>query len=171
MARVANDVTENGEHDLGVMRARRSPLVQFYAPSALTRGVWLLGALGCAVYLYSVVVSLGWLGPDERWPTLSETPFWSLPLLLGGVSLLLASGGARLTLAETGLELRSFWPQRSLALFAWSDLRYTRFFEERTRSREQLYGVSFNFVAAKVTVRFTEPELWNALRERFSEAG
>lgn len=160
---------EHREHDLGVMRARRSPVVQFYAPSALTRGVWLLGALACAVYLYSVAASLGWFGPGwfERWPTFSETPFWSLPLLLGGVSLLLASGGARLTLSEAGLELRSFWPERSLSLYTWNDLRYTRFFEERTRSREQLYGVSFSFARAKVTVRFVEPELWKTLQERF----
>lgn len=159
---------EYHEHDLGVMRARRSPLA-FYAPSALTRSVWLLGALGCAVYLYSVAVSLRWFGPGwfERWPTLSETPFWSLPLLLGVVSLMLASGGARLTLAETGLELRSFWPARSSALYAWDDLRYTRFFEERTRSREKLYGVSFTFATAKVTVRFSEAEPWGTLQERF----
>ena len=170
MGRVAE--AEHHEHDLGVMRARRSPVVQFHAPSALTRGVWLLGAFACVVYLYSVAVSLGWFGFSwfGRWPTLSETPFWSLPLLLGGVSLLLASGGARLSLTEAGLELRSFWPQRSVALYGWDDLRYARFFEERTRSREQLYGVSFSFVTGKVTVRFTEPELWEALQERFSRS-
>lgn len=162
-------ITQTEQHDLGVMRGRRSPLVQFHAPSALTRGVWLLGALGCAVYLYSVAVSLGWFGPGwfRRWPTLSETPFWSLPLLLGAVSLLLATGGAQLTLAEAGLELRSFWPARSAVLYPWDDLVYTRFFEEQTRSRERLYGVSFSFATDKVTVRFAEPELWEALRERF----
>lgn len=157
--------------DLGVMRSRRVPVPEFYAPGTLTRGVWLLGALGCLVYLYSVAVSFGWFGSGwfERWPTLSETPFWLLPLLLAGVSLLLAAGGARLTVREAGLELRGFWPRRSRSFFSWSELRATRFFEERTRSREQLYGVCFSFVSAEVTVRFAESELWRALRARFAK--
>jgi len=152
--------------DLSVMRV---PVTEFYAPGTLTRGVWLLGTLGCLVYLYSVAVSFNWFGPGwfERWPTPSETPFWLLPLLLAGVSLLLAAGGARLTVWEAGLELRGFWPQRSRSFFAWSELRATRFFEERTRSREQLYVICFSFVSAEVTVRFAEPEPWRELSARF----
>ena len=151
--------------DLGVLRVRRTtPQPTFYAPGSLTRGVWLAGMLACGVYLYSVALSLGWFG---RAPTLSETPFWLLPGLLGGLFGMLASGGVRLTLKEAGLELHTFWPQRSRRVFLWRDLQGVRFFEEETRSREQLYGVRFRFPAAEVTFRTADAAVWAALRERF----
>jgi hypothetical protein len=154
-----------GELDLGVMRARRSrERLQFYAPSTLTRGVWLLGTGGCALYLYSVALSLGWFW---RWPTPLETPFWALPLLLGGVSSVLASGGSQLTLGPDGLELRGFWPQRSRRVFGWEALHTARFFEEETRGRERLYGVRFVFASVRITFRTSEPEVWKALQGRF----
>ena len=65
-----------------------------------------MGALMCGVYLYSVALSLGWF---ERLPTLSETPFWLLPGLLGGLFGALALGGVRLTVGAVGLELQNFW--------------------------------------------------------------
>lgn len=158
-----------GELDLGVMRARTSAeRLLFYAPSTLTRGVWLFGALACAFYLYSVALSLGWFW---RWPTLSETPFWSLPLLLGGVFALLASGGARLTLGAEGLELRGFWPQRSRRVFGWNELHTVRFFEEETRSRERLYGVRLVFASVRITFRTSELGVWRALQRRFDGEG
>ena len=155
--------------DLGVLRARRQvsqtpARFTFYAPGSLTRGVWLLGALMCGVYLYSVALSLGWFG---RLPTLSETPFWLLPGLLGGLFGALALGGVRLTVGAVGLELQNFWPQRSRRVLLWNDLQGVRFFEEETRSREQLYGVRFRFPGAEVTFRTANPAVWAALRERF----
>jgi len=163
------------EYDLGTLRVRTTPLgLQLYAPSGLTRSVWLGGVAGCVVYLYSIAVSLGWLELTPwhvtllRPPALSETPFWLLPLLLGGVSLTLAVGGTQLTLTETGLELRGGWPQPVRHVFPWHELLLTRFWDERTRSREVLYGVRFRFRGATLTVRVANKRAWEVLRERFS---
>ena len=65
------------------------------------------------------------------------------------------------------LELQNFWPQRSRRVLLWKDLQGVRFFEEETRSREQLYGVRFRFPTAEVTFRTADPAAWAALRERF----
>ncbi len=152
--------------DLGILRVRQTAAgpVTFYAPGPLTRGVWLLGVLACGVYLYSVALSLGWFG---RFPLLSETPFWLLPLLLGGLFAVLASGGVRLSIGAAGLELRGFWPQRSRRVLLWCELQGVCFFEESTRSREKLYGVRFRFPEAEVTFRMADPAAWGLLQERF----
>lgn len=159
--------------ELGTMRAKHTPLGWvLYAPSLWTRGVWLLGAAGCLLYLYSVVVSLGWVGTDAgrwvgRWPSLSETPFWLLPLLLGALSLLLSLGSTRLALTDTGLELVGLWPGRSRREFDWSELILTRFWDEQTRSRERLYGMRLRFQGANITVYLGDKNVWEALRKRF----
>ena len=80
---------------------------------------------------------------------------------------MLASGGVRVTVGQAGLELTHFWPQRSRRVLRWNELQGVRFFEEQTRSREQLYGVRFRFPGAEVTFRTADPAVWEALRERF----
>ncbi len=153
------------ELDLGVLRTRQTAgQTVFYAPGSLTRGVWLLGVAACGLYLYSVALSLGWFG---RFPTLSETPFWLLPLLLGGLFAVLAVGGVRVTVGKEGLELTHFWPQRSCRTLFWGELQGVRFFDEETKSREKLYGMRFRFPEAEVTLRTADPAAWGALRERF----
>ena len=150
--------------DLGVLRVREAsggPVL--YAPGLLTRGVWLAGAAACGLYLYSVVVTFGWL---TRPPTLLETPFWLLPLALGGLFAALAAGGVRASFAAGGLELRGFWPQRSRRFLSWGELRGVHFFEERTRSRERLYGVRLRFAGAELTFRTPDAAVWRALQER-----
>lgn len=153
--------------DLGVLRQRRrAGTLTFYAPGLLTRAVWLAGVVACGVYLYSVALALAW---SVRPPRLSETPFWSLPLLLGGLFGLLASGGVRLSLGTSGLELQHFWPQRSRLTLVWTDLRGVYFFEERTRSREQLYGMRFRFPTIEVTFRTVDAAVWQELKTWFAE--
>ena len=152
------------ELDLGVLRPRRGAAdVTLYAPSAPTRAVWLAGAAACGVYLYSVVVTFGW---SARLPTLTETPFWLLPLALGALFAGLALGGVRLTFGAGGLELASLWPQRSRRAFLWRDLQGVYFFDEQTRSRERLYGVRLRFPEAEVTFRTADRDVWELLQRR-----
>ena len=123
--------------DLGVLGVQRlSPLV-LTAPSRLTRSVWLLGAAGCLVFLWSVASTIGWLMPGVngfrlgRVPTLFETVFWLPPLVLAGLSLGMALGGVKLSFGEPGVELRSQWPSRSCRTYPWSTLHYARFWKKR----------------------------------------
>ena len=160
--------------DLGVLTTRSlSPLV-LGAPSRATRSVWLLGAAGCLVFLWSVASTIGWLVPGAylfqlgRVPTLLETVFWLPPLVLAGLSLGMASGGVRVSFLDEGLELRSQWPSRTRETYAWGTLRYARFWEEATRSREQLCVVRFVFAEEDITLRISNEKVWLSLRERFS---
>ncbi len=160
--------------DLGVLGTRSlSPLV-LGAPSRLTRSVWLLGAAGCLVFLWSVASTIGWLVPGAsgfgfgRAPTLLETVFWLPPLLLAGFSLGMALGGVSLSFGEPGLEVRSQWPSRGRRTHRWSGLRYARFWEEVTRSREQLYAMRFVFSEEEITLRVSNRAVWLGLRERFA---
>ncbi len=165
------------EHDLGTLSAKRRPgksgsaEVTLRAPSRATRSVWTLGALGCLLFLYSVALTLGWFTPSPnlslRWPTLPETPFWLLPLILCAFSLTLAVGGTRVTLLEEGLELSGFWPNRTRHLYLWSNLIFVRFWSEQTRSRETLYGVRFRFKEANLTLFVGNKKVWEGLKERF----
>ena len=154
------------ELDLGVLRFGRAGDLTFYAPSAPTRAVWLAGTAACGVYLYSVVLTFGW---TARPPTLAETPFWLLPLALGVLFAGIALGGVRLTFRAERLELASFWPQRSRRAFSWSDLQGLRFFDEQTRSREQLYGVRLRFPEAEVTFRTADRAVWELLQRRMAD--
>ena len=155
------------ELDLGVLRSRRGTGdATFYAPSAPTRAVWLAGTAACGVYLYSIMVTLGL---SARFPTLAETPFWLLPLVLGVLFTGLALGGVRLTFRAGGLELAGFWPQRSRRAFPWDDLQGLRFFNEQTRSREQLYGVRLRFSEAEVTFRTADRAVWELLQRRVAD--
>ena len=152
------------ELDLGVLRPWRGATdLSFYAPSAPTRAVWLAGTAACGVYLYSVVLTFGW---STRLPTLAETPFWLLPLALGALFAALALGGVRLAFRAGELELAGFWPQRSRRAFPWGDLQGLRFFDEQTRSREQLYGVRLRFPEAEVTFRTADRAVWELLQRR-----
>ena len=103
-------------------------------------------------------------GLSARPPTLSETPFWLLPLALGVLFAVLAFGGVRLTFRAGALELAGFWPQRSRRAFPWGDLQGLRFFDEQTRSRERLYGVRLRFPEAEVTFRTADRKVWEALQ-------
>lgn len=153
--------------DLGVLRPRRGATdLTFHAPSVLTRAVWLAGTAACGVYLYSIILTLGW---SARLPTLSETPFWLLPLVLGVLFAGLALGGVRLTFRAGGLELTSFWPQRSRRAFSWSDLQGLHFFSEETRSRERLYGVRLRFPDAEVTFRTADRAVWEGLQRLMAD--
>lgn len=155
------------ELDLGVLRfGRISSDMTFYAPSVFTRAVWLSGTAACGVYLYSVVVTFDW---SARFPTLAETPFWLLPFALGVLFAGLALGGVRLTFRTEGLELASFWPQRSRRAFLWRDLRGVYFFDEETRSRERLYGVRLRFPEAEVTFRTADRDVWETLQRRVAD--
>ena len=175
------------EHDLGTLsvklRARQSDSDQLHfdiiilsAPSRVTRGVWLFGAAGCLVFLYSAALTLGWFTPlpdlsFNRLPALPETFFWLLPLILCAFSLSLAVGGTRVTLFQEGLELSGFWPNRVRHVYPWSDLIFTRFWDEQTRSRETLYGVRFRFKEANLTLFVGNKKVWEGLKERFEEVG
>ena len=136
--------------------------------------MWLLGAAGCLVFLWSVASTFSWLEPGAngfrlgRAPTLFETVFWLPPLLLAGFSLGMALGGVKLSFGEPGLELRSQWPSRSCRTYSWSALRYARFWEEATRSREQLYALRFVFAEEEITLRISNHNVWSSLRERFT---
>ena len=167
------------EHDLGTLSTKRRPggagdadVVILFAPSRATRVVWLAGALGCLLFLYSAALTLGWFTPFpdfslNRWPALPETPFWLLPLILCAFSLTLAVGGTRVTLSGEGLELYGEWPNRSKHLYPWSDLLLVRFWDEQTRSREALYGVRFRFKEANLTLFVGNKKVWQRLKERF----
>lgn len=160
--------------DLGVLTAQRlNPLV-LGAPSHVTRAVWLLGAAGCLVFLWSVASTIGWLEPGAsgfelaRAPTLFEALFWLPPLLLASFSLGMALGGVKLSFQETGLDLRSQWPSRRRIVYSWSALRYARFWEEATPNREQLYAMRFVFGGGEVTARVSNKSVWLNLREQFT---
>lgn len=160
--------------DLGVLGIRNLAPLVLGAPSRATRSVWLVGAAGCLVFLWSVASTIGWLVPGAsgfqlgRAPTLFETLFWLPPLLLAGFSLGMALGGVNLSFGDAGLDLRSQWPSRGRRTYRWSDLRYARFWEEATRSREQLYAVRFVFAEADITLRLADQSVWSSLRERFA---
>ena len=159
--------------DLGVLATLSlSPLV-LGAPSRLTRVVWLAGGIGCLVFLWSVASTVGWLTPGPtgfglgRAPTLFETVLWLPPLLLAGFALGMGLGGVRLSFFDEGLEVRSQWPSRARTAYPWSTLRYARFFEEATRSRERLFVMRFVFAEAEMTLRVADEHVWTSLRERF----
>lgn len=163
--------------DLGVLTTRRLDPLVLGAPSRVTRVVWLMGAAGCLVFLWSVASSIGWLEPGAsgfqltRAPTLFEAVFWLPPLLLAGFSLGMALGGVKLSFREAGLDLRSQWPSRGRMVYSWSALRYARFWEEPTPSREQLYAMRFVFSEGEVTVRVSNRSVWLNLREQFTARG
>ena len=168
------------EHDLGTLGVKVRPnrphadIVVLAAPSRATRAVWILGAGGCLLFLYSAALTLGWITPlpdlsFARLPTLPETFFWLLPLILCAFSLTLALGGTRVTLFEERLELSGFWPNRAEHVYPWSDLLLVRFWDEQTRSRETLYGVRFRFKEANLTLFVGNKKVWEGLKERFED--
>ncbi len=171
--------------DLGTLACRRraSALparVHFAAPSVWTRGVWLAGALACLVFVASVAVPLGWLVPAPdgaglafgRWPRPLESIFWLLPLVLGALSLALGLGGVRLQIDDDELRLGSgairSAGERAIDL---ETLLVARSWEERSRSREKLYGTRLVFAATEVVWRTADRAAWEALRDRFEGAG
>ena len=167
------------EHDLGTLSVKlrtdgsdsAHDIIILSAPSRATRAVWLFGAAGCLVFLYSAALTLGWFTPSPnlsgRLPTLPETFFWLLPLVLCAFSLSLAVGGTRVILSHEGLELSGFWPNRVKHVYTWSDLLLVRFWDEQTRSRETLYGVRFRFKGANLTLFVGNKKVWEGLKERF----
>ena len=167
------------EHDLGTLSVKlrsnrpHEDIVVLSAPSRITRSIWLVGAVGCLVFLYSAALTLEWFTPlpdfSLRWPAPLEAPFWLLPLVLCAFSLALAVGGTRVTLFEDGLELSGFWPNRTRHLYAWSDLILVRFWSEKTRSRETLYGMRFRFKEANLTLFVGNKKVWEGLKERFQD--
>ena len=171
------EATPFEEHDLGTLGVRQrsgagSDTVILCAPSRVTRAVWLLGAAGCLLFLYSAALTLGWFTPPPdfslvRWPTLPETFFWLLPLILCAFSLTLAVGGTRVTIHEEGLGLSGFWPDYREHLYPWSTVVFVRFWDEQTRSRETLYGVRFRFREANLTLFVGDKAVWEELKERF----
>lgn len=164
--------------DLGTLAFRRrgSDLpgtAVFAAPSPWTRAVWLAGALGCLVFVWSVALPLGWLervGPGPlglrfgRLPTLFESVFWLLPLLLAALAVALSLGGVRLVIDRERVRVGG----RALEL---ERLLKVRLWEERSRSRELLYGVAFVFAATEVVWRTADRAAWGALRDRFEGTG
>jgi len=158
--------------DLGTLSTLRASPLTLGAPSRLTRGVWLLGTGACLVFLWSVAVPIGWLRETRagigfgRLPYVSETLLWLLPLLLAALSLGMALGGVRLNFGADALELRSVWPSRGQHSFPWRDLRYARFWEEQTRSRETLYAVRLVFDGSEVSCRLPNKKVWLSLKEK-----
>ena len=161
-------------HDLGTLRrVKGAGETVLAAPGLLTRAVWLLGGLGCFVFLWSVALSLGWLEVVDarvtsfRVPPLAELFFWLLPILLATLCFAMAAGGVRVALSNEELELRGLWPSRERAAYPWERLRHARFWEEETRSRERLFVSRFSFEGAEVVFRTADERLWRGLRERF----
>ena len=160
--------------DLGTLTLLRATPLTLGAPSRLTRGVWLLGVAGCLVFLWSVASTIGWLEPTlsgyrvARLPTLPETVFWLPPLILAGLALGMSLGGVRATFSGDRLQVRSLWPSRKQASYSWAAFRYARFWEERSRSREQLLVMRFVFEEADITLRVSNEQVWHQLRERFA---
>ena len=160
-------------NDLGTLRVQGLAPLTLGAPSRWTRGVWLFSAGACLLFLVSVAVSLGWLDTSAglrfgRAPTLLETVFWLLPVVLTGFTLGMSLGGVRLIFEEEGLLCRSLWPASQRHVYLWSELRYARFWEEQTRSREQLYTTRLVFSDSEITFRLARPHIWQGLREQFS---
>ncbi len=163
------------EIDLGTLSTQQDTddRVVLLAPSRLTRVTWLIGAVGSFFFIWSMAQVLGWARWDDaglqlvRWPQLNEIFFWLLPLVLSGFCLVLALGGIRVTIDAEGLELLERWPNGLRQRFAWKNLIYARFIEERTRNREQLFVVRFNFNAAELTLRLANRPVWERLRKRF----
>ena len=159
--------------DLGTLALLSNAPLTLGAPSRLTRGVWLLGVVGCLVFLWSVASTIGWLEPAAsgyrvaRLPTLFETVFWLPPLILIGLALGMSVGGVRVTFSQERLTVRSLWPSRSQDSYGWATFRYARFWEERTRSRERLLVMRFVFEDADITLRVSNERVWRQLRERF----
>ena len=160
--------------DLGTLTLlKRAPLT-LGAPSRLTRGVWLLGVVGCLVFLWSVASTIGWLEPAAsgyrvaRLPTLLETLFWLPPVVLAGLALGMSLGGVRVTFSDERLQVRSLWPSRKQNSHRWATFRYARFWEERTRNRERLLVMRFVFEEADITLRISDEQVWHQLRERFA---
>ena len=160
--------------DLGTLALLRANPLTLGAPSRLTRGVWLLGVVGCLVFLWSVASTIGWLEPATtgyrvaRLPTLFETVFWLPPLILMGLALGMSVGGVRVAFSEERLLVRSLWPSSKQDSYRWATFRYARFWEEQTRSRERLLVMRFVFEDADITLRVSNEQIWHQLRERFA---
>ena len=160
--------------DLGILSTQRAAPLVLGAPSRVTRAVWLLGVVGCLIFLWSVATTLGWVVPSGvglgvgRYPSLFETVFWLPAVLLAGLSLGMSLGGVKLLFTEEGLELRSLWPSKGQRHFRWTELSYARFWEEPSRSREQLFAVRFVFATSEVTCKVPNEKVWLALREQFT---
>ncbi|MEM6430073.1 MAG: hypothetical protein AAF708_12600 [Deinococcota bacterium] len=164
--------TDDLELDLGVLKTKRhNSMLMFFAPSALVRGVWLLGAAGCVLFLWSIVVSLGWLELQNgrligsRFPSLGETFFWLLPLVLAFVFVMLSRGGVHLSLSDSALTLRG--KNKDDVRLELESLHYARFYEETTDSGETLYGCRFLFQAGSIQFFIANKRIWQSLRERF----
>ncbi|MEM7739027.1 MAG: hypothetical protein AAF267_24980 [Deinococcota bacterium] len=171
-ANVTSPTNNDLELDLGVLKTKRQgETLMFFAPSALVRGVWLLGAAGCLLFLWSIVVSLGWLELQDgrltggRLPYFGETLFWLLPLILAFVLVMLSRGGVHLSLTEAALTLRG--KNKDDVRLELESLHYARFYEETTDSGETLYGCRFLFQAGSIQFFIANKRVWQNLRERF----
>jgi hypothetical protein len=160
--------------DFGVLKSKASAsTLRFFAPSAAVRGVWLLGALGCLVFLWSIVTSLGWLEFSDnqltggRFPTIIETVFWLLPLILAFVFGMMALGGVRVVLGQDALHIRQFAPRKRDLHFTLDTLHYARFYPETTKSGEALYACVFVFEGRSVQFFIANKAIWQRLRARF----
>jgi hypothetical protein len=171
-ANVTSSTSADLELDLGVLKTKRhNSTLMFFAPSALVRGVWLLGAAGCLLFLWSIVVSLGWLELQNgrltggRLPYFGETLFWLLPLILAFVFVMLSRGGVHLSLTDNALTLRV--KNKDDVRLELTSLHYARFYEETTDSGETLYGCRFLFHNGSVQFFIANKRVWQILRERF----
>lgn len=167
-------VTQRPTLDFGVLKSQASGgTLRFFAPSAAVRGVWLLGALGCLVFVWSVVTSLGWLEfsgnqlTGGRFPSLLETVFWLLPLVLAVIFGMMSVGGVRVQLEQDALNIRQFAPRRRDFHFALDTLHYARFYPETTKSGEVLYGCVFVFEGHSIQFFIANKTIWQRLRARF----
>lgn len=160
--------------DFGVLKSKASEsTLRFFAPSTLVRGVWALGALGCLVFVWSVVTSLGWLEfsgsqlTGGRLPSLLETVFWLLPLILAVIFGMMSLGGVRVVLGQDALVVHQFAPRKLEFHFRFDTLHYARFYPETTKSGEVLYACVFVFEGRSVQFFIANKPIWQRLRARF----
>lgn len=160
--------------DFGVLKSKASSsTLRFFAPSAAVRGVWIFGVLGCLLFLWSVVTSLGWLEFSNhhltggRFPSLLETVFWLLPLILAVIFGMMSLGGVRVQLEQDALYIRQFSPKKRDLHFSLDTLHYARFYPETTTSGEVLYACVFVFEGRSVQFFIANKTIWQRLRARF----